>query len=373
MKRFILNLLRYLLLPFSVLYGIIVAIRNKMYDSGVLTSVSFSVPVICVGNLTAGGTGKSPMIEYLIVLLRNQYHLATLSRGYKRYTRGFRLADAGSDARIIGDEPFQFKRKFPEVEVCVAEERMTAIPLLLQQRPYTEVILLDDAFQHRSVKAGLNILITDYHRLYTRDQILPFGLLRESKSAADRADLIIVTKCPDHIDKDAVVRELAPREHQSVFFSRICYEKKYPVFPGSFHANHPEYVLMICGIAHPEPLQKQLETEYTMVYPLIYKDHHYFSIDDLDEIQDAFDAIDSENKIMICTEKDAGRLMVYQEEIIRRGWPLFVQPIRMEFLFQEDPAFNNKITNFIKSILPDPELEIVEEDHNLSAGTIPDA
>ncbi|GBL35531.1 tetraacyldisaccharide 4'-kinase, partial [Filimonas sp.] len=179
-----------------------------------------------------GGTGKSPHIEYLIEHLKSTYRLATLSRGYRRYTRGFKIADDKSNARDIGDEPFQFKAKYPQVEVCVAEERMTAIPQLLQQRPHIDVILLDDAFQHRTVRAGLNILLTDYHRLYTRDHIMPFGLLRESRKAAKRAQMIVVSKCPPDLSiqqKQTLIDEIKPEPYQSVYFSCIEYKHLYPL------------------------------------------------------------------------------------------------------------------------------------------------
>ena len=222
MKSLILSLLRYISLPFALLYGIVVAIRNYFYDSGIFSSIEFSLPVICVGNITVGGTGKSPHIEYLIELLKPAYQVATLSRGYKRYSRGFKIADASSNARDIGDEPFQFKAKYPSVEVCVAEERMTAIPQLLQQKPHIDLILLDDAFQHRTVKAGMNILLTDYHRLYTRDHIMPFGLLRESRKAAKRAQIIVVSKCPHDLTIEQKATFFINRIHQAL--SLIAHE-----------------------------------------------------------------------------------------------------------------------------------------------------
>src|SRR5687768_15621527 len=224
---------RYLLFPISIIYGIVIWIRNKLYDKNFWKPVSFNFPLICVGNLATGGTGKTPMVEYLIRLLRDHYKIATLSRGYKRKTRGYALADENSTALSIGDEPMQFHKKFPEIPVSVAEERIEGIPQLLHDRPETEVIILDDAFQHRKVKAGLNILLTEYKNLYTRDFLLPAGDLRDMKSSRKRADIIIVTKCVSHLaesEKEKIIDEIDPMEHQQVFFTKIEYGSPYHLF-----------------------------------------------------------------------------------------------------------------------------------------------
>lgn len=355
MKNILLTLLKYASLPLALLYGFVVALRNKFYDSGFFTSIEFSLPVICVGNITVGGTGKSPHIEYLIELLQNQYQIATLSRGYKRYTRGFRIADANSNARDIGDEPFQFKAKYPNVEVCVAEERMTAIPQLLQKKPHVEIILLDDAFQHRTVKAGLNILLTDYHRLYTRDYIMPFGLLRESKSAAKRAQVIIVSKCPHDLSiqqRDELISEIAPLPEQQIFFSTIAYKTIYPLSPNQIQLETSTTVLLVCGIANPEPLKLQLEKSFSKVYTLTYPDHHYFTTDDIAEIHETFNNITTSKKIIVCTEKDAAKLILQQEVISKYELPIFIQPIGIEFLFDGASKFNEICLQYIQSIIP---------------------
>ncbi len=349
----------------AILYGIVVSLRNWFYDLKIFSSIAFDLPVICVGNITVGGTGKSPHIEYLIEQFSHEYRLATLSRGYRRHSRGFRLANAESDAREIGDEPFQFKFKYPHVEVCVAEERMTAIPQLLQQKPFVQAILLDDAFQHRTVRAGMNILLTDYHRLYTRDYIMPFGLLRESKSAAKRADIIIVTKCDPSLsieEKQKLTKEIAPLPHQTLFFSCIEYKKLYSLYPGEQTLNAETEVLLVCGIANPQPLIEKLEKDFKKVYQLNFKDHHYFTYDDLNEIKESFEHIVTSNKIIITTEKDVSRLMLLQNKIIEYKLPIFAQSIGIRFLFEGEEKFNTQVRDFIQTFIPtrptEPEIEL---------------
>lgn len=355
MKKIILSVLKYLILPFALLYGFIVFIRNKMYDWKLISSIQFNLPVICVGNITVGGTGKSPHIEYLIELLSPIYKVATLSRGYRRHTRGFRIADFASNARDIGDEPFQFKSKYPQIIVCVAEERMTAIPMLLQQKQDIEIILLDDAFQHRTVRAGLNILLTDYDRLYTKDFVMPFGLLRESRSGAKRAEIIIISKCPGNLsveEKSRLTTEINPKPYQQLYFTTIRYKNIYPLTSFQKEINKDTKVLLVTGIANAEPLIEHMKTGFSDVYHLSYKDHHYFTYDDIKEIQEAFQNINSENKIIITTEKDASRLMLLQDRIIEYQLPFYAQAISIELLFGDSEKFNHEIISFVQTIIP---------------------
>ena len=212
---------RILLLPFSLLYWLAIAIRNWLYNKKIIRSTSFGLPIICVGNLAVGGTGKSPMVEYLVRLLKDQFKVATLSRGYKRRTKGYALADDESTALEIGDEPMQFHIKFPDISVAVGEERLEAIPQLLHDRPDTQAIILDDAFQHRAIKAGLNILLTDYSNLFTRDFYLPTGDLRDLKSEYKRAEVIVVTKCKPDLtihEKEKIIKEIEPSKWANNFF-----------------------------------------------------------------------------------------------------------------------------------------------------------
>lgn len=368
MKELILSLLKYISLPFALLYGLVILLRNKFYDWKIFDSIAFNLPVICVGNITVGGTGKSPHIEYLIEQLKNEYQVATLSRGYRRHTRGFKLADANSNARDIGDEPFQFKSKYPSIEVCVAEERMTAIPELLQRKQDIQVILLDDAFQHRTVKAGLNILLTDYDRLFTKDFIMPFGLLRESRSAYKRADIVIITKCPQQLtadEKQKLITEINPLIHQQVYFSAIDYANIYALTPFQKEIGQDTEVLLVTGIANPKPLQEKLEKEFKKVHCFPYKDHHYFSIDDLNEMKDAFNHIATSNKIIITTEKDAARLMLLKDAILEMNLPFYAQAIRIHFLFNEDELFNEKVKSFVAPFYPFIEDEVFTEEEEV--------
>jgi tetraacyldisaccharide 4'-kinase len=355
MKQLLLSILKYISLPFALLYGIVVFLRNKFYDWEIFTSIEFSLPVICVGNITVGGTGKSPHIEYLIELLSPMYKVATLSRGYRRHSRGFRLANDQSDAREIGDEPFQFKSKYPQIDVAVAEERMTAIPQLLQLRQDTQIILLDDAFQHRTVRAGMNIVLTDYGRRYTKDFIMPFGLLRESRSAASRADLILITKCPHSIsskEKKALIQEINPLSHQQIYFSSIQYKQLYPLTSFGVSPTKDTEILLVTGIANPSSLKEKLESQFKAVYSLSFKDHHYFSFDDLNEINEAFQHLKSEHKIIVTTEKDAARLMLLKDKINELQLPFFAQSIGIEVLFNEQEKFNQQILDFIHHYIP---------------------
>jgi tetraacyldisaccharide 4'-kinase len=360
MKQLLLTLLKYAALPFAVIYGIVVFIRNKFYDWKIFDSIEFSLPVICVGNITVGGTGKTPHIEYLIELLSSQYKIATLSRGYRRHSRGFKMADDKSNARDIGDEPFQYKSKYPQLEVCVAEERMTAIPQLLQLRQQVQVILLDDAFQHRTVRPGMNILLTDYGRLYTRDYIMPFGLLRESRQSAQRAHIIIVSKCPfnmDKVEKEALRNELNPLPDQQVYFSSIQYKKLYPLGDWNTMLHRDTVILMVTGIANPLPLEQHLRTQFDTVHTLPYKDHHYFTFDDLNEIEEAFKNIKSDKKVIVTTEKDAARLMLLKEKIVEKKLPFYAQAIGMEILFDEGEKLNENINAFVKKYYPEVEVD----------------
>jgi len=252
--------IRILLFPFSLLYGAAVWIRNRLYDKKILGSSSFNLPLICVGNLSAGGTGKSPMVEYILRRFSSDHKLAVLSRGYKRKTRGYVLATNATSALDIGDEPFLFHSKFNNVSVAVGEERIVAIPQLLHDRPDTQAIVMDDAFQHRSITAGLNILLTDQNNLFTRDWYLPTGDLRDEKSSYKRADILVVTKCrPDLTSDEAyeIRQEIKPVKHQSLFFTTIRYGQPYHlVRDEQIRIDDQMEVLLVSGIANPRPLKK---------------------------------------------------------------------------------------------------------------------
>lgn len=357
--------MRILLYPLALIYGAIVWLRNRLYDSGFFSSIEFNVPVITVGNLSVGGTGKTPHVEYLIRLLQYQYRMATMSRGYKRRTQGFVLADEQANALRIGDEPMQYYLKFPEIAVSVAEERMTGIPRLLQLRPDVEAIILDDAYQHRSVKAGLTILITDHSRPFYKDFILPYGRLRESRSAYKRADLIIVSKCPPQLGRaeaEEMQRRIAPLPHQEVFFSTVRYEQPYDFFTREAVPVNGKHVVLVCCIARPEPLVAQVSGMARDVHVLSYQDHHYFIARDLDEIKEAFDNWPVSDKIILTTEKDATRLHLHYDKLKAWGITIAVLPIAVEILLGRQEAFDKKIHGFVEKTIAENREDFPSED-----------
>ncbi|MFC4261505.1 tetraacyldisaccharide 4'-kinase [Ferruginibacter yonginensis] len=342
---------RYLLFPFSLIYGGIIIVRNYLFDKKIFKSASFNFPLICVGNLAVGGTGKTPMAEYLISVLKKNYQVATLSRGYKRKTKGYTLANERTTALEIGDEPMQFHEKFADISVAVGEERLVAIPLILQDKPFTDVIILDDAFQHRSVKAGLNILLTEYKNLYSRDLMMPAGDLRDVKLSSKRADIIVVTKCKPDLtiaEKDAIEKELKMLPHQKIFFTEIVYGDPYHLFSKqTVGISTNSDVLLITGIANPKPM-KEFITGLVHSYDMIkYADHHIFTSTDLKDIKKHFQKIVSTNKMIITTEKDGVRLKKFEKELA--DLPIYSLPIQQQFLFNEAPVFNEMVINFIEN------------------------
>lgn len=342
---------RILLYPLALLYGGVVWLRNRLYDAGFFSSIEFSVPVISVGNLSVGGTGKTPHVEFLIRLLQYRYKVATMSRGYKRRTQGFLLADEQSNALRIGDEPMQYHMKFPEVAVSVAEERMTGIPLLLQRRPEVDVVLLDDAYQHRSVKPGLNILITDYARPFYDDVVLPYGRLREGRSAYKRADIIVVSKCPASLSEPAVAAitaRIQPRPHQEVFFSTIVYDQPYDFFTREPADIAGKNVVLVCCIAKPEHLVRYVSEQAADVHTLAYPDHHYFLTRDMEEITATYTNWQVAEKIIVTTEKDATRLHLQTEKLVALGAKLVVLPIKVQLLFGRETEFEQIVMNYME-------------------------
>ena len=330
-------LLRKLLFPFAMIYWLVTSIRNYLYDCGFLKSYAFEIPMIAVGNLSVGGTGKTPMIEYLIRLLSENFSVATLSRGYKRQSTGFILADENTDAKTLGDEPFQIHQKFPNVQVAVDADRKNGIEQLLAQSKKPEVILLDDAFQHRKVKAGFYILLTAYDDLFTYDWMLPTGNLRESRSGAARADMIIVTKCPKTIDEIALseIRKKL-KYNKSVFFTAIEYDESVysadSIKEVSEIKNTPK--LLLAGIAKPKPFFAYLQQENDIV--LTYPDHHHFSENDIHSIKKQ-----AENKPIVTTEKDYVRL---KNHIPSKQ--LYYLPIKTSFV-SDSKNFDQILLNYV--------------------------
>ena len=333
------NLLRKILFPFAILYGFITGIRNFLFNKGILKSFSFGIPIIAVGNLSIGGTGKTPQIEYLIRLLSPKYKVATLSRGYKRKSEGFILADSNSNAEILGDEPFQFYKKFNTIQVAVDANRKNGIEQLLSQTDKPEVILLDDAFQHRKVRAGFYILLTSYGDLYSDDFMLPTGNLRESPSGANRANLIIVTKCPPTLsleEQSEIKSKLNISSSQEIFFSYIEYDDFIYSENKSIAISEIKKSdkLLLAGIAKPEPFFIHLKNSNDEC--MRFADHHQFSEKEISEIENK-----ANNKIIITTEKDYVRLKgsLSKEQ-------LFYLPIRSAFLSGAE-KFNKSVEEYI--------------------------
>lgn len=350
-SNFFLKSFRILLFPFAIIYWLIISVRNKLYDKGFFSTSTFGMPLICVGNLSVGGTGKSPMVEFLVKNLKTDFKVATLSRGYKRKTKGYALANESSDALEIGDEPMQFHVKFPEVPIAVGEARLEAIPQLLHDKPETQCIILDDAFQHRSIKAGLNILLTDCNNLFTHDFYLPTGDLRDLKSSYKRAEMIIVTKCDPGISEEKrkeIIEDIDPIEGQRIFFTANKYTDPYKIadHKETVRLNSETDILLVTGIANPLPLKDLLKDIAGTYYLQHFPDHHIFSIDDWKEIKKKFDEIESKNKIILTTEKDAVRLVKFGEEISKV--PLYVLPLEHHFLFGENEKFLAVVKDFIK-------------------------
>lgn len=335
------NLLRKLLFPFAVLYGFITGIRNLLYDMGISKSYSFEIPVIAVGNLSVGGTGKTPQIEYLIRLLSDNYKIATLSRGYKRKSEGFVLANENTNAEILGDEPYQFFQKFTEIQVAVDANRKNGIEQLLSQNEKPEIILLDDAFQHRKAKAGFYIVLTSYDDLFYNDFILPTGNLRESRKGANRADIIIVTKCPPNIsakEQESIKQKIRYylNENQPIFFSYIAYDDHFYSEKEQIKIDNFQFVdkLVVAGIAKPEPFFAYLQAvkKSTMVFP----DHHHFTEKDIQTILET-----ANGRKIVTTEKDfvrlKGKLPIDQ---------LYYLPIKSSFVTSSN-EFDKKILEYV--------------------------
>lgn len=328
--------IRIILFPIVPVYYIITWLRNLLYDCGVLSSKAYDFPVICVGNLSTGGTGKTPMIEYLIRLLVDEKLVATLSRGYKRKTEGFVLADGTVSADTIGDEPFQFYNKFAAVKVAVDGNRQNGIAELMKLNSPPEVILLDDAYQHRKVKAGFNILLTAFNNLYYNDMVLPTGNLREPRSAAKRADVIVVTKCKENMaeaEKQKIMRKLKPKDHQKVFFSYISYEKAVKSYNRALElADLPKFTL-VTGIANATPLVDYLANKGLKFDHLEYSDHYNFRASDIDIL--------ATMELIVTTEKDYVRLSGY-EQLKEK---LYYLPIEIRLDNSED--FKMAIRSFV--------------------------
>lgn len=343
--------MRKILLPISLIYHIVLKIRHKLYDWGIFKAKQFDFPVICIGNLCLGGTGKTPTTEYLINLLKGQFHVATLSRGYGRKTKGFVLADESSNYEAIGDEPYQYFRKFNNIQVAVDEDRVDGVQKLINQTNPPEIILLDDAFQHRKIQAGLNILLTDYNCLYSEDFLLPAGTLRDIRSDSKRADIIVVTKAPEKLSGNEFERlksRLRFTDNQKVFSSYMTYGVLTPLNEKakSINLNDASCALTLCGIAKPAPFIEEIRNRFSEVKELIFSDHHNFSAGDVEKIVKTFETFGKQNAIIVTTEKDASRLMKNSYLCQFNNLPIFALPI--EVRFHQEEAFNSEIDTYVR-------------------------
>lgn len=340
--------IRILLLPLAILYGLGVGLRNLLYRVGILRSVRFDLPVISVGNLSVGGAGKSPHIEYLIRWLDQFLEVAVLSRGYGRNTTGYRPVTTIDTAEMVGDEPLQFKRKFPNVAICVSESRALGVPELVKRNPETQVVLLDDAFQHLAVTPGLNILLTEFAHPFTRDWLLPSGRLREGRYNYRRADIIIVTKCPPELSvlqRQKMIQEIDPFPRQQVFFSRYHYGTPYDLLRPDLRRplDLDTDVLLVSAIANTDYLLQYLKNSVKSAQTLEFEDHHYFKEDELNDMLRRFNRLTGRNKIILTTEKDAMRLELHRDFFWNNQLPMYVLPVEVEFCDDDERGFQEEV------------------------------
>ena len=343
------------LLPLSWLYGLGVRLRNQLFELGILKSRSFKTPIISVGNITVGGSGKTPHVEYLIRLLQDGVKVAVLSRGYKRKSKGYVLAQKGTKMKDIGDEPYQMKNKFPNIFVAVDKNRCHGIDRLTndEETKNTDVILLDDAFQHRYVKPGINILLVDYHRLIIYDKLLPAGRLREPRNGKARADIVIVTKCPKELrpmEFRVITKAMNLYPYQKLYFTTLEYGQLKPAYCGEERAlddiGHDEQVLLLTGIASPKQMIYDLKPYCNKITPLTYPDHHQFSAKDIEHINKTFADMPSP-KCIITTEKDNSRLFGMRGLSDEVRHHLYILPIEIKFMLEQEEDFNEKIIGYV--------------------------
>lgn len=346
------------LYPVSWLYGAGVWLRNKMFDWGIYKERSFDLPVICIGNITVGGTGKTPHTEYLIRLLQKSYKVAVLSRGYKRKSKGFVLAKEDTTVKCIGDEPYQMKQKYPHIHMAVNANRCHGIEQLCRESiaPGTDVILLDDAFQHRYVKAGLNILLVDYNRMICEDTLLPAGRMREPESSKYRAQVVIITKCPKEMnpmDFRVLTKQMELYAFQKLYFTTFDYGKLRPLFnEGKEYAlnkiNQNVHILLLTGIASPAQLKNDMAAFNKNIHPMAFSDHHSFSAKDMQSIKQAFEQLPEGKRMIVTTEKDAVRIKSnpHLDENIKPY--IYVLPVEVTFLQNQEESFNQYIIDYVR-------------------------
>jgi len=350
------------LYPLSLIYGIITAIRNFLFKTNLISSREFRIPVICVGNLAVGGTGKTPHTEYLAGLLKKEFRVAVLSRGYKRKSSGFLYADKNSTVRDIGDEPLQIFRKFPDVTVAVDSNRVRGVETILSGKPDTGVIILDDAYQHRRITPGFSILLSEFSNLMIKDHMLPYGNLRESISNMSRADIILITKSPENIspiDRRIIVKEIGKAPYQNLYFTSLTYQEPVPVFDDCRDKQaHPLFkagddnqetgIVLVTGIAGPQPLLEYMKKNVSEIFHISFGDHHYYKEKDIDRIIEAWDNLKSPERFIVTTEKDAVRLREFANIAEPGRSALYYIPIGIKFLNDDQEEFDNLIIDYVR-------------------------
>jgi tetraacyldisaccharide 4'-kinase len=350
--------LSYILFPFSFIYSAFASLRNYLYNSGFIGSARFELPIITIGNLSTGGTGKTMLTAYLALLLGKKYSLGVLSRGYRRNSSGYKLVRPFHTFKDVGDEPKLLSLKYPWLNVAVDERRILGIPALMHDVPYISAILLDDAFQHLSVKAHLNILLTNYDQPYWEDFVLPMGSLRESRNGANRADIIIVNKCPKSISaemQNKIIGKINPKPNQKVFFAYLRYDLPYNICnPNIRHKiTENEAILVVTGVAEPLPLVRYLQTFTEHIYWQRYVDHHHFDKLEIIQLIDYYNAISKPNKILITTEKDAIRLIDFLPLFEASGISIFAIPVTMNFINSTNSSFDNYMMDYMSFFYPE--------------------
>ncbi len=358
------------LLPLSAIYGAAIKLRNMAFELGILKSRSFDMPVISVGNITVGGTGKTPHVEYLTKHLKDLFHVAVLSRGYKRKSKGFIIATPKTTMPEIGDEPFQMKQKFPDITVAVDKSRCHGIEKLTDNDKTLDVILLDDAFQHRYVKPGINILLVDYHRLVIYDTLLPAGRLREPLSGKDRADIVIITKCPKDLkpmEFRVITKAMSLYPYQQLFFTTLEYGELSPIFGETGELRKLRelkdyHVLLLTGIASPEQMTHDLTPLVKDITPLAFADHHRFKAKDIQLINETFEQL-PQPRCVITTEKDATRLYDIEglSEEVRKN--IYTIPVNIHFLLGQGDLFNQYIIGYVRKNSRNSILAKTKDDH----------
>ena len=344
--------LKILLLPIALIYGFFAVLYSKLYDFKFLMSIKFTIPVIDVGNLSVGGTGKTPHTEYLINLLKPHINISVLSRGYRRISKGFQQVMVNSNVKDAGDEPLLFKKKYPDIGVFVSESRVEGISQMLMKSPHIQTVLLDDAFQHREIDPGLNILLTEFDFPFFNDFFLPFGRLREWRSAYKRADVIVVTKCPLDLTeehKNDFLLRLAPLSTQRVFFSYYQYYQPYFMYDPQIRIElkKDQPIVLISALASASYLISYLQKTECDLHSMEFNDHHDFTFDEIENMKRVFTELKGENKIILTTEKDAMRLNEYRDYVLTNKLPVFVLPVSVNFLFDQKNEFDDFIKNFL--------------------------